>query len=58
MERAKRLRWFLHGLLEHGCSAKEFEKLVEALKMVFASPEEQRRMFFEGENEPRSDAQT
>ena len=49
-ESAKKLRWFLKGALDHGGhQSSEFKKLLEALKVMFASPEEVKVMFPETE---------
>jgi aspartate carbamoyltransferase catalytic subunit len=49
-ERAKKLRWFLKGAIDHGGhSSSEFERLLNALKVMFASPEELKAMSSETE---------
>jgi AbiV family abortive infection protein len=44
VERSKRLRLVLCGLLERGGAGIEFERLVESLRVMFASPEELRKL--------------
>ncbi len=49
-ERAKKLRWFLKSSLDHGDHhSSEYERLLNALKLMFASPEELKVIFPETE---------
>jgi len=45
-ERAKKLRWFLKGAVDHGGhQSSEYKRLLDTLKVMFASPEEVKVMF-------------